>query len=116
MANEQNLKNGKATQYRSGEEAARINGKKGGIASGKSRNLQARLKEWAEDGGYEKMLLMVEEEIEAGNTRMWELVRDTMGEKPVDKHNVTITEDEGTRKLDEFFATQYGELPEDAAL
>lgn len=36
MANEENLKKGELTQYRSGEEAAR-NGKKGGQASGKAR-------------------------------------------------------------------------------
>lgn len=36
MANEKNLKKGKATQFKSGEEAARI-GKKGGKASGKAK-------------------------------------------------------------------------------
>lgn len=36
MANEKNLKKGKATQFKSGEEAAR-NGKKGGKASGKAK-------------------------------------------------------------------------------
>ena len=36
MANEKNLKKGKATQFKSGEEAAR-NGRKGGIASGESK-------------------------------------------------------------------------------
>ena len=36
MANDENLKRGAATQFRSGEEAVR-NGKKGGIASGRKR-------------------------------------------------------------------------------
>lgn len=36
MANENNLKKGKATQFKSGEEAVR-NGRKGGIASGESK-------------------------------------------------------------------------------
>ena len=36
MANEKNLKKGKSTQFKSGEEAVR-NGKKGGKASGKSK-------------------------------------------------------------------------------
>lgn len=36
MANEENLKKGKATQFQSGEEAAR-NGHKGGVASGVSK-------------------------------------------------------------------------------
>ena len=106
MANEENLKKGKATQYRSGDEAAKINGRKGGIASGKSRNLQARLKEWAEKGGYELMLTMAQEEIEAGNVKMWELVRDTIGEKPTDKVDLTI-DDESAREIDEYFASKY---------
>jgi hypothetical protein len=84
MANEENLKKGKATQFRTGEEQAEI-ARQGGIASGKARNLKARLKEWAEDGGYEKMLAMADEQIAEGNTKMWELIRDTIGEKPVDR-------------------------------
>jgi hypothetical protein len=36
MANEENLKKGKATQFKSGEEAVE-NGRKGGIASGKAK-------------------------------------------------------------------------------
>lgn len=36
MANEENLKKGKKTQFKSGEKAAR-NGRKGGIASGESK-------------------------------------------------------------------------------
>ncbi len=46
MANEKNLKKGKATQFKSGEEAAR-NGKKGGVASGKSKRLQKTYREIA---------------------------------------------------------------------
>lgn len=47
MANEKNLENGKATQFRSGEEAAR-NGQIGGIASGVSRRRKKSLKEAAD--------------------------------------------------------------------
>lgn len=47
MANEENLRNGESTQYRSGEEAAR-NGQKGGIASGKSRRRKKLLRETVE--------------------------------------------------------------------
>ena len=48
MPNEKNLEKGIATQFRSGEEAAR-NGKKGGIASGKARKAkQRRYKNWEE--------------------------------------------------------------------
>ena len=45
MANDQNLNNGAATQFRSGEEAAR-NGKKGGIASGYSRRQKKALSDY----------------------------------------------------------------------
>lgn len=85
MANEQNLRN--IDEYNksiSADERTR-NARKAGKASGKTRNLQARLKEWAEDGGYEKMLNMAEEEIANGNVKMWELIRDTIGEKPIDR-------------------------------
>ena len=46
MANEKNLKKGKATQFHSGEEAAR-NGKKGGIASGESKRRKRSMREAA---------------------------------------------------------------------
>lgn len=42
MANEKNLEKGKATQFRSGEEAVK-NGKKGGIASGEARREKSTL-------------------------------------------------------------------------
>jgi len=85
MANEQNLRN--IDEYNksiSAEERTR-NARKAGKASGDKRNLKARLKEWAEDGGYEKMLDMAEKEIANGNVKMWELIRDTIGEKPVER-------------------------------
>ena len=47
MANEQNLEKGIATQFRSGEEAAR-NGYKGGVNSGVSRRRKRSLKEAAD--------------------------------------------------------------------
>ncbi len=43
MANEENLKKGKATQFQSGEEAAR-SGQKGGVASGASRRRRRAMK------------------------------------------------------------------------
>lgn len=54
MANEQNLKNGVATQFKSGEEAAK-SGAKGGKASGKARKRKADLRRMAQevlDGTY----------------------------------------------------------------
>ena len=46
MANDQNLNNGVATQFRAGEEQARI-AKKGGIASGQARRQKKTLSELA---------------------------------------------------------------------
>ena len=66
-------------------EERKANASIAGEASGKARNLKARLLEWAEDGGYQKMVDMAEEEIANGNTKMWELIRDTIGEKPIDR-------------------------------
>lgn len=54
MANEHNLKNGAATQFKSGEEAAK-SGAKGGKASGKARKRKADLRRMAQevlDGTY----------------------------------------------------------------
>lgn len=47
MANNENLEKGKATQFQSGEEAAR-NGRKGGIASGAAKRRKKSLKEAAD--------------------------------------------------------------------
>lgn len=47
MANDENLKKGESTQFRSGEEAAR-NGQKGGIASGEARRRKRSLKDAAD--------------------------------------------------------------------
>ena len=79
-----NYKNGKATQYRTGSEAARRNGRKGGIKSGESRNLKSMLIEVMKNGGYEKMVDVAMREMEAGNPKFWEMIRDTIGEKPTD--------------------------------
>ena len=106
MAREENLRNIDEYNKTLTPEERTANARKAGQASGKSRNLQARLKEWAEDGGYDKMLAMAEAEIANGNTKMWELIRDTIGEKPTDKHIMSI-EDESAREIDEYFAERY---------
>ena len=85
-----NYKNGKATQYRTGSEAAKRNGRKGGIKSGESRNLKSMLLKAMDSGGYEKMVEVAMREMEAGNSKFWELIRDTIGEKPTD--SVSISE------------------------
>jgi hypothetical protein len=86
MANEKNLK--PLTT-----EKAREIGKKGGIASGKAKRQRKALKE-------ELILLLSEKDIQKsiatalidkalnGDTKAFEVIRDTIGEKPTDKVEV----------------------------
>ncbi len=94
MANEQNLEKGVATQFKSGEEAAE-NGRKGGIASGESKRRRKTLKEELllmlenEDVQRSVAAALINEATEGNNAgsvaRAFETIRDTIGEKPVDK-------------------------------
>lgn len=84
------LKNGKNTRFKSGSEAARKAGRKGGQNSGKSRNetkliKEALVKMLKEEDGYKKMAEVAMREMENGNAKFWELIRDTIGEKPKDE-------------------------------
>ena len=83
MANESNLK-----PVRSKEEA-REKGRKGGIASGKARRERKTLKDellaLLEAGDTQKnlSLALIQQALD-GNTKAFEVIRDTVGEKPVD--------------------------------
>lgn len=114
MPNEENLKNGVATQFKSGDEAAE-NGRKGGIASGEAKRRRKTLKE--------ELLLMLEDETiqqsiaaalireategnNAGSVRgAFETIRDTIGEKPVDKVEMKtdVNIEESTARLKSLF-------------
>lgn len=95
MANENSLKNlmpiEEVNSRRTPEQHSE-DSRKGGIASGQSRNLKSLLLKALEDGGYEKMVDVAMAEIGNGNARFWELVRDTVGEKPADKQEFNIRE------------------------
>ena len=95
----ENLIKGVATRFKSGEEAV-TKGRKGGIASGKARREKADLKKqlqlWLEtevgkdlEGnpltGAELMVQVAAKEMNEGNAKFWELIRDTAGYKPIDK-------------------------------
>lgn len=89
MANEENLKKGKATQFSSGEEAAR-NGKKGGEASAKARAERKTLKEellllLSEGDTQKKVSAALIKKAKSGNVKAFEVIRDTIGEKPMEK-------------------------------
>ena len=90
MANEQNLKKGVATQFRSGEEAAR-NGAKGGIRSGEVRRENKLIKDRIlERMGESDWDTMIDNLIARASedTRSFEVLRDTIGQKPKDELNV----------------------------
>lgn len=90
--------NAEATQFRSGEQAVE-NGRKGGIASGEARQAKRSLREamqilmdadlTGKDGktmtGTEAMAAKAFQAALKGDWKAWELVRDTAGQKPVER-------------------------------
>ena len=105
---------GKATQFKSGQEAVNA-GKKGGIASGKARREKADLKRqlqiWLESDvakdkygnpltGTELMVQVAAKEMKNGNPKYWELIRDTAGFKPVDKVQIAEIDPEVMDEVD----------------
>lgn len=82
--NDENLKKGKATQFRSGEEATRTNGAKGGKASGVSRSFRSatkkRLREHPEL--FEEIITMLTDRTLSGDLKALELLLELSGESP----------------------------------
>lgn len=95
MANEQNLK------PVTSKKEARERGRKGGLASGEARRKRKTLKEelllMLSDGDIQEKisLALINEAINGNNagsvTKAFEVIRDTIGEKPVDKVQATQT-------------------------
>lgn len=93
-----NLEKGKATRFKSGEKAVN-SGRKGGIASGVAKRKKKMLKDCFDallemdykrrDGsihsGAESLALTVFEKAQRGDLKAFELVRDTAGQKPIEK-------------------------------
>ena len=84
MANEQNLKPVKS------KKEARERGRKGGLASGEARRKRKTLKEelllmLSEGETQQSVTLALIERAMSGDTKAFEVIRDTIGEKPVDK-------------------------------
>ena len=110
MANEQNLR---PSEYKLSQDEA----KKGGIASGEARRrkrdirlaLEALLeKDISDKNGNvmtttEAIALKQIEKALKGDTKAFEVVRDTVGQKPTEKLDVTVNDD-STREMDEYFA------------
>ena len=95
MANEQNLK------PVTSKKEARERGRKGGLASGEARRKRKTLKEelllMLSDGDIQQKisLALINEAINGNNagsvTKAFEVIRDTIGERPVDKVQATQT-------------------------
>lgn len=93
-----NLKKGKATRFKKGEKQAKI-GRKGGIASGQAKRKKKLLKECLDEllekewenrngekmAGSEAISVALFKKALAGDMKAFEIVRDTAGQKPVDK-------------------------------
>ena len=74
----------------SSKEEARERGRKGGLASGEARRKRKTLKEelllmLAEGDTQQSVTLALIEKAMSGDTKAFEVIRDTIGEKPVDK-------------------------------
>lgn len=91
MANEQNLLKGKATQFKTGEEQAEI-ARKGGIASGKAKRerklIKDRILERMGETDWDEMIDGLIERSK-DSVKDFEVLRDTIGEKPKDQIEVT---------------------------
>lgn len=89
MANEQNLKPVKT------KSEARAKGRAGGIKSGEARRKRKTLKEellllLSQGKTQEKMSLALIEKAMNGDTKAFEVIRDSIGEKPVDKVQANV--------------------------
>lgn len=119
MANEQNLKE-PFTSEQSREEASK-NGRKGGIASGEARRrkrdirlaMEALLeknyksKGGEELSGAEAIALKQMEKALKGDTKAFEVVRDTSGQKPVEKIeqvNIDMEYEQSIKYVEELMA------------
>lgn len=86
MANSENLKTQSSSE-------ARKNGKKGGIASGRKRRERKALKEellllLSQGNTQQKISLGLLNKAIQGDVKAFEVIRDTIGEKPTDKQEI----------------------------
>lgn len=79
---------------------------KAGKASGEARavykSLNQDLREQCDDATIKAINERLLQMAKHGNLKAYELLRDGLGEKPTEKHEVTVTDD-SMREMDEFF-------------
>ena len=80
---------------------------KAGKASGEARavykSLNADLREQCSDEVIQALNKRILDMAKHGNLKAYELIRDGLGEKPVDKHEVNVNEDPSLERLREDF-------------
>ena len=89
------MKNTKNLKPERTKEEASIRGKNGGIKSGEVRRKRRTLKEellllLSDKDTQEKISLAIIEQAKIGNIKAYETIRDTIGEKPIDKVETDI--------------------------
>lgn len=86
----ENLKKGKNTQFKSGEEAARM-GRKGGKASGESKQIKSTITQAVKDCvDPKKIAEVLSKRGYSGNLKAIEMIIELMGEKPANKQEVNV--------------------------
>ena len=112
MANEKNLKPFTSEQSR---EKAKINGRKGGIASGKAKREKKLLKELLEealskgtetDNEYVNITKALIKEANKGNVKAYEVIRDTLGQKPKEVIEVSNNTDETILEVEKYLKSK----------
>ena len=127
MANEENLKKGKATQFKTGEEQVKI-ARKGGKASGESRRKRKLLKEHLEllletkiqtsDGEITKseaITLKLIEQALKGNVKAYKLIRDTLGEAPIQKIQTSEVDPATVKELEAMIEEEFSTMADKKA-
>lgn len=106
MANEQNLK------PVSSKKEARERGRKGGLASVEARRKRKTLKEelllmLSEGETQQSVTLALIEKAMSGDTKAFEVIRDTIGEKPIDKVMIADVEPSVIAEVEAMVLTDY---------
>ena len=106
MANEQNLK------PVSSKKEARERGRKGGLASVEARRKRKTLKEelllmLSEGETQQSVTLALIEKAMSGDTKAFEVIRDTIGEKPIDKVMISDVEPSVIAEVEAMVLTDY---------
>ena len=96
----------------SSKDEARERGRKGGLASGESRRKRKTLKEellliLSEGETQQSVTLALIEKAMSGDTKAFEVIRDTIGEKPIDKVMIADVEPSVIAEVEAMVLTDY---------